>query len=40
VGTCALNVRGMAIVVFTQAIWFIVVGIQLWYETRDTLPVS
>ena len=39
-GHLRLNVHGMGIVVFSQAIWFIVVGTQLWNDTRDTLPAS
>jgi hypothetical protein len=35
-GHLHLNVHGMAVVVFSQAIWFIVVGTQLWHEMRDT----
>jgi len=35
-GHLRLNVHGMAAVVFSQAIWFIVAGTQLWHETRDT----
>jgi len=39
-GRLRLDVHGMAVVVFSQAIWFIVAGTQLWHETRDTLSVA
>ena len=39
-GHLHLNVHGMAVVVFSQAIWFIAAGTQLWNDTRDTLPAS
>jgi hypothetical protein len=35
-----LNVHGMAVVVFSQAIWFIVTGTQLWHERGDTLTLA
>ena len=37
-GHLRLDVHGMAVVVFSQAIWFIAAGTQLWNDTRDTLP--
>ncbi len=39
-GHLRLNVHGMAVVVFSHAIWLIVAGTQLWNDTRDTLPAS
>jgi hypothetical protein len=39
-GHLRLNVHGMAIVVFSQAIWFILAGTQLWNDTSDALPAS
>jgi hypothetical protein len=39
-GRLRLNVHGMAVVVFSQAIWFIAAGTQLWHDTRNTLSVT
>jgi hypothetical protein len=39
-GHLTLNVHGMAIVVFTQAIWFITVGIQLCDEPPHALAAA
>lgn len=39
-GHLRLDVHGMAVVVFSQAIWFIITGTQLWHETPATQSVG
>jgi hypothetical protein len=40
VGHLRLNVHGMAVVWFGQAIWFVVVGFQMWSEKADKLSAA